>query len=205
LGGFDPYSSSKACAELVTSAFRNSFFLDPSGTQVASARAGNVIGGGDWGQDRLMPDLMRAALTGEPARLRNPNAVRPWQHVLNPLSGYVLLAQELWQSSEYADAWNFGPPEDDARSVGSIVQEVADLWPQAVSWEYDDGPHPHEAGYLKLDSSRARRRLGWQPPMSLEEALRATVEWYRQMAEGADMRAVTLGQIEALDGAAASP
>jgi CDP-glucose 4,6-dehydratase len=198
MGGFDPYSSSKGCAELVTSAFRRSFFTDPGGPQLASARAGNVIGGGDWAEDRLLPDLMRAVLDGRPARVRNPNAIRPWQHVLNPLSGYLVLAQALWESPEHACAWNFGPPEEDARSVGWIVRQVAELWPRELRWEEDAGPHPHEARYLKLDSSLARERLGWQPPMSLQRALAATVDWYRELGDGGDMRALTIGQIEQL-------
>jgi len=198
LGGHDPYSSSKACAELVTAAFRRSFFASPDGPRLASARAGNVIGGGDWGEDRLLPDVMRAALADEPVRVRNPNSVRPWQHVLNPLSGYLVLAQELHASAEHADAWNFGPPEEDARTVGWIVERIAQLWPGELTWTLDDGSHPHEARYLKLDSSRARSRLGWHPPVALEEALASILGWYRGMLDGADMRAVTLEQIAAL-------
>jgi CDP-glucose 4,6-dehydratase len=205
MGGFDPYSSSKGAAELVTAAFRRSFFADPDGPRLASARAGNVIGGGDWGDDRLVPDLMRAALDGSPARVRNPNSVRPWQHVLNPLSGYLVLAQALWRSSEHAHGWNFGPPEEDARPVGWIVERVAELWPRELQWELDAGPHPHEARYLKLDSSLARTRLAWHPPMTLEQALKATVDWYRELGEGGDMRAVTLRQVEAVEYASASP
>ena len=129
MGGHDPYSSSKGCAELVTSAFRRSFFADPDGPRLASARAGNVIGGGDWGEDRLVPDIMRAALAGEQVRVRNPNSIRPWQHVLNPLSGYLVLAQALWESPEHAAGWNFGPAEEDARPVGWIVERIAELWP----------------------------------------------------------------------------
>lgn len=198
MGGFDPYSSSKGCAELVTSAFRRSFFSEPDGPRLASARAGNVIGGGDWGEDRLLPDLMRALLDGRPARVRNPNAIRPWQHVLNPLSGYLVLAQSICESPEHARAWNFGPPEEDARPVSWIVRQVSELWPKELLWEEDAGPHPHEARYLKLDSSLARERLGWQPPMSLPRALAATVDWYRELSDGSDMRAVTIGQIEEL-------
>jgi CDP-glucose 4,6-dehydratase len=197
MGGHDPYSSSKGCAELVTAAFRRSYFSDPAGARVASARAGNVIGGGDWGEDRLLPDIMRAALTGEELRVRNPNAVRPWQHVLNPLSGYLVLAQTLWDSPQHAAGWNFGPPEADARSVGWIVERVAKLWPGQLRWSLDEGPHPHEARYLKLDSSRARARLGWHPVVGLEDALAATVGWYRELNAGSDMRSATLGQIEA--------
>jgi CDP-glucose 4,6-dehydratase len=198
MGGHDPYSSSKGCAELVTSAFRSSFFADPDGPRVASARAGNVIGGGDWGADRLVPDVMRAALAGERVRIRNPNSIRPWQHVLNPLSGYLLLAQALCQSPEHACGWNFGPAEQDARPVGWLVQSLAELWPGQLGWTLDEGEHPHEARYLKLDSSQARSRLGWRPPVALEQALRSIVEWYRALREGADMHAATLGQIERL-------
>ncbi|HWG08571.1 MAG TPA: CDP-glucose 4,6-dehydratase [Solirubrobacteraceae bacterium] len=198
MGGHDPYSSSKGCAELVTSAFRRSFFSDPDGARVGSARAGNVIGGGDWGADRLVPDLMRAALDGEELRVRNPNSIRPWQHVLNPLSGYLLLAQAMCGEAEHAAAWNFGPAEHDARPVGWIVERLADLWPGALSWSVDAGPHPHEARYLKLDSSRARARLGWRAPVELADALASIVEWYRALQEGKDMREVTIGQIESL-------
>jgi CDP-glucose 4,6-dehydratase len=204
MGGHDPYSSSKGCAELVTDAFRRSFFCDESATRVASARAGNVIGGGDWAQDRLLADVMRAALAGERVRVRNPNSIRPWQHVLNPLSGYLVLAQALWRSPEHACGWNFGPAEEDAREVGWIVQRVAELWPDGIDSATDDGPHPHEARYLKLDSSRARQRLGWSPLLDLDAALQATVDWYAQLRDGADMRDVTLGQIEAFQYADAS-
>jgi CDP-glucose 4,6-dehydratase len=204
MGGHDPYSNSKGCAELVTGAFRRSFFSDPDGTRVASARAGNVIGGGDWGEDRLVPDIMRAALAGEEVRIRNPNSIRPWQHVLNPLSGYLVLAQALWDSPEHAAGWNFGPADEDARPVGWIVERMGELWPAELRWAYDDGPHPHEARYLKLDSSRARSRLGWRPLVGLDAALASIVEWYRALRDGSDMRAVTLGQVEALQYAAAS-
>ncbi len=196
MGGHDPYASSKGCAELVTSAYRNSFFADDDGPQIASARAGNVVGGGDWGEDRLVPDVMRAALADEPARVRNPNSIRPWQHVLNPLSGYLLLAQSLFDSPAAAAGWNFGPPDADARPVGWIVEQLAELWPSELRWTLDEGPHPHEAHYLKLDSSRAHLRLGWRPPVDLPRALASIVEWYQALREGADMRAVTLGQIE---------
>lgn len=204
MGGHDPYASSKGCAELVTSAYRSSFFSDPAGPRVASARAGNVIGGGDWGADRLVPDIMRAALAGETVRVRNPNSIRPWQHVLNPLSGYLVLAQALCESPEHATGWNFGPADGDARPVGWMVERMAELWPEELRWTLDEGPHPHEARYLKLDSSRARGRLGWRPPVGLDEALGGIVEWYQAMREGADMRAVTLGQIESFSYAADS-
>ncbi len=204
MGGHDPYSASKGCSELVTEAFRRSFFSEGHGVRLASARAGNVIGGGDWGAERLVPDIMRAAVAGEEVRVRNPNSVRPWQHVLNPLSGYLVLAQALWDSPEHAAAWNFGPGEDDARPVGWIVQRMAELWPGELRFSVDDGPHPPEARYLKLDSSRARTRLGWGPPIALDAALRSVVEWYCALDEGSDMRAVTLGQVQALEQAVAS-
>jgi CDP-glucose 4,6-dehydratase len=217
MGGHDPYSSSKGCAELVTDAFRRSFFaagssagalgsggVDAPGTRLASARAGNVIGGGDWGEDRLLPDMMRAALAGERLRVRNPNSIRPWQHVLNPLSGYLVLAQALWDLPEHACGWNFGPPEQDAKPVGWIVQRVGELWPGELHSVVDDGPHPHEARYLKLDSSRARARLGWRPSLGLDQALAATVDWYTQLRANEDMRAVTMGQIETFGYADAS-
>ncbi len=205
MGGHDPYSSSKGCAELLTAAFRKSFFSEPGGTRLASARAGNVIGGGDWGEDRLIPDVMRAALAGETVRVRNPNSIRPWQHVLNPLSGYLVLAQAAWGAPENATGWNFGPPEEDARPVGWVVQRLSEMWGEGIKWALDEGPHPHEARYLKLDSSRARGRLGWRPLLGLEAALQATVDWYRQLRAGADMRAVTAGQIDAFHYAPASP
>lgn len=201
MGGHDPYSSSKGCAELVTSAFRSSFFSDPDGPRVATARAGNVIGGGDWGADRLVPDVMRAALAGEDVRLRNPHSIRPWQHVLNPLSGYLLLAQALCEDAECASAWNFGPAEQDARPVGWVVARLAEQWPGELRASIDEGPHPHEARYLKLDSSRARSRLGWRPPVALDDALASIVEWYASLRGGADMRKVTLAQIENLQAA----
>jgi CDP-glucose 4,6-dehydratase len=203
MGGFDPYSSSKGCSELVTDAFRRSFFAGADGPRLASARAGNVIGGGDWGEDRLVPDIMRSALAGEQVRVRNPNSIRPWQHVLNPLSGYLVLAQALCDAPELAEGWNFGPADEDARPVGWIVQRIAALWPEDLRSEQDDGPHPHEARYLKLDSSKARARLGWRPGLGLEATLESIVDWYRELRAGGDMRAVTLGQIEAFQYAAA--
>lgn len=196
MGGHDPYSSSKGAAELVTSAYRRSFFFDPDGPRLASARAGNVIGGGDWGEDRLVPDMMRAALAGEAVRVRNPNAIRPWQHVVNPLSGYLVLAEAIWDSPDQASGWNFGPPEEEARPVGWLVERLAELWPERLEWTVDDGPHPHEAHYLKLDSSLARARLGWRPLVPLDIALTETAAWYRELQAGADMRAVTLNQLE---------
>jgi CDP-glucose 4,6-dehydratase len=202
MGGHDPYSSSKGAAELVTSAYRRSFFSDPEGPRLASARAGNVIGGGDWGEDRLVPDLMRAALAGETAQVRNPNSIRPWQHVVNPLSGYLVLSQAIWESPRHAGGWNFGPPDEEARPVGWLIERLASLWPERVRWAVDDGPHPHEANYLKLDSSRARSRLGWRPLVALDLALAETAAWYRELEAGAEMREVTLRQLELFGGAA---
>ena len=196
MGGHDPYSSSKGAAELVTSAYRRSFFSDPEGPRLASARAGNVIGGGDWGEDRLVPDLMRAALAGETAQVRNPNSIRPWQHVVNPLSGYLVLAQAIWESPQHAGGWNFGPPDEEARPVGWLIDRLASLWPERVRWTVDDGPHPHEANYLKLDSSLARSRLGWRPLVALDLALAETAAWYRELEAEAEMREVTLRQLE---------
>jgi CDP-glucose 4,6-dehydratase len=198
MGGHDPYSSSKGAAELVTAAYRRSFFSDPAGARLASGRAGNVIGGGDWGEDRLVPDVMRAVLAGEEVRVRNPNAIRPWQHVVNPLSGYLALAEALWEDPELAGGWNFGPAEEDARPVGWLVERLGELWPERVNWTLDDGPHPHEAHYLKLDSSLARARLGWRPVAPLETALEETAAWYRELEAGADMREVTLRQLARL-------
>jgi len=197
MGGHDPYSNSKGCAELVTDAYRRSFFsAQGSGTRVASGRAGNVIGGGDWGEDRLIPDIMRAALSGAPIPIRNPEAVRPWQHVLNPLGGYLRLAEALGEEPRHASGWNFGPADDDVRPVRWIADRLTELWPGELRWELDPGPHPHEARHLALDSTKARRELGWAPAWDLEEALARIVEWYRELDAGGDMRAVSLAQIE---------
>ena len=204
MGGFEPYSASKGCAELVTQSYRRSYFSDPDGPRVATARAGNVVGGGDWAADRLLPDIMRAAVAGERVHLRNPESQRPWQHVLNPLSGYLLLAQALHADADFAGAWNFGPPDDEARTVRWIVERVAELWPGGLEWDAAAGPHPPEAQYLKLDSSKARTRLDWAPLLSLGEALESIVAWYAAVRDGEDMREVTLGQIAA-HGAAHEP
>jgi CDP-glucose 4,6-dehydratase len=206
MGGHDPYSSSKGCAELVTDAFRRSFFCADDCARVASARAGNVIGGGDWAEDRLIPDLMRAVLDGRTVRVRSPGSVRPWQHVLNPLGGYLTLAQALWSSTEFAGGWNFGPADEDARPVHWIVERMAASWPQQLRWVEDDEsyrPRLHEARYLKLDSSRARSLLGWRPRWGLGEGLDATVAWYRALRAGEDMAAVTAEQIESYEREAA--
>jgi CDP-glucose 4,6-dehydratase len=200
-GGHDPYSNSKGCAELVADAYLRSFFApDPDGPRLGCGRAGNVIGGGDWGEDRLIPDLMRAALSGEAIPIRNPTAVRPWQHVLNPLSGYLELAQALLTSPELQGGWNFGPADDDVRPVSWIAERLGEQWVGELRWDVDPGPHPHEAHYLALDSTKAREQLGWAPAWDLQAALDSIVAWYSALRDGADMRAATLGQIAAFAG-----
>lgn len=190
MGGHDPYSSSKGAAELVAAAYRRSFSLP-----VASVRAGNVIGGGDWGADRLVPDVMRAAAAGTAVRVRNPKAVRPWQHVLNPLSGYLLVAERLHAGEPVDTGWNFGPAAEDVQPVQWLVDHLTGRWPDELRWEFDPGPHPHEAQHLALDSTRARERLAWRPRWTLAQALDAIVEWHLAHRAGEDLRAVSLGQI----------
>ncbi len=190
MGGHDPYSSSKGCAELVTAAWRDSY-----GLRLASARAGNVFGGGDWAADRLIPDLVRAALAREPARIRNPGAVRPWQHVLEPLHGYLALAERLWESADAAGGWNFGPAQGDAVTVGRLADMVVARWGQGAAWTAEPGEHPREASTLELDCAKARARLGWRALLALPEALDWTVEWYRADARRADVQALCLEQI----------
>jgi CDP-glucose 4,6-dehydratase len=195
MGGFDPYSSSKGCSELVTAAYRNSFFQNSS-VAVATARAGNVIGGGDWATDRLVPDCINALLAGQPIRIRNPYAIRPWQHVLEPLSGYMALARNLYESrDDYAEGWNFGPADDDAKPVEWIVSRLCELWGNGARYEVDAGDHPHEAHYLKLDCSKARMRLGWHPRWNLDQALTEILEWVHVYSSGGDMRRCCQKQI----------
>jgi CDP-glucose 4,6-dehydratase len=197
MGGYDPYSNSKGCAELVVSAFRNSFFNASHPTQIASVRAGNVIGGGDWGCDRLVPDAMGAFMAGDPLMVRYPLAVRPWQHVLDPLNGYLALAQRLVEEgAAYAQGWNFGPGAANEKSVGYLVRELVRLWGGGAEAHFSTESHPHEAGYLKLDSSKAHALLDWQPQIILEEALRLTVDWTRGYAAGREGREMILEQIE---------
>jgi CDP-glucose 4,6-dehydratase len=201
MGGYDPYSSSKGCAELVTAAYRKSYFHSEKykehGVAIASGRAGNVIGGGDWADDRLIPDIMRAITGGKPVHIRNPNAIRPWQHVLEPLSGYLILAQKLFEDgATYAEGWNFGPNDEDAKPVQWIVEKLTQSWDEGASWLLDGGDHPHEAHYLKLDCSKAKARLNWYPRWHLEEALSKIVEWQRKYHQREHMQAVTLEQIE---------
>ena len=197
LGGHDPYSNSKACAELVTDAYRRAFSAPGARCQVASARAGNVIGGGDWARDRLVPDAMRAFMAQVPLRIRNPQAMRPWQHVLDPVFGLSAARASGSPSTAaaFAESWNFGPSAESEVPVSRIVETLVTRWGDGARWEQDVGEHPHEAAYLKLDCSKAAARLGWHPLIELEQALELTVEWYRGLAAGADMRALTLEQM----------
>jgi len=197
MGGADPYSSSKGCAELVVSAYRKSYFAS-QGIGLASARAGNVIGGGDWSEDRLIADLVRGFGSGLPVLIRAPRAVRPWQHVLDALSGYLLLAERLYaEPVRYGEGWNFGPPAEDATEVRPIAERMAARWGDGASWTTEEGnPGPHEAHLLMLDASKARLHLGWRPRLSLDAALDWIVDWHRAQVRGEDMRAVTLGQLQ---------
>jgi CDP-glucose 4,6-dehydratase len=202
MGGFDPYSNSKACSELVTSAYRNSFFnpndYQAHGVALASARAGNVIGGGDWAEDRLIPDIVAAFLRKEVVTIRNPQAIRPWQHVLEPLRGYLTLAEKLYTDGVgYAQPWNFGPEEGDARPVSWIVEKMVSIWGGEAGWGIDSAYHPHEASYLKLDISKSRSYLMWHPVLNLEHALFMIVEWTKKRAEGVDVKSLTEKQIQA--------
>ncbi len=210
MGGHDPYSNSKGCAELVTSSFRASFFHPDDGRQarvaLASARAGNVIGGGDWTTDQLVPDIIRAFIAGRPVAIRNPRAVRPWQFVMEPLDGYLTLAERLVERGhEFAEAWNFGPDEDDAVPVSFIVETIAKLWGDGARWEPDAGEHPHEAGYLKLDISKAKTRLGWRPKTRLTQALEWVADWYKAYQRHENMREVTCADIERYEKIAGKP
>jgi CDP-glucose 4,6-dehydratase len=200
MGGFDPYSSSKGCVELVTAAYRNSYFpasrYSEHGVGIATARAGNVIGGGDWAVDRLIPDCLRALEARVPIRIRSPDAVRPWQHVLDPLAGYLMLAERLHVDGErFVEAWNFGPADDDTRPVRWVVERLVRHWANGASWETASKPQPHEANCLKLDCSKARARLGWHPRWPLDVAIAKTAAWHRARDAGASMRDATLAQI----------
>lgn len=201
MGGYDPYSNSKGCAELVTSAYRNSFFhpdlYHVHGVAIASARAGNVIGGGDWAGDRLIPDIIRACVKHQPVSIRNPNSIRPWQHVLEPLSGYLLLAQKLYEEgAAYAEGWNFGPNDDEAKPVSWILDKFTHAWGEGASWILDGSEHPHEAHYLKLDCSKAKTRLQWQPRWTLTNAIELICAWHKAHLADMDMRNLCMQQIE---------
>ena len=187
LGGFDPYSTSKACSELVTAAYQQSLFAGNE-TALASARAGNVIGGGDWAEDRLFPDIIRSIESREAVKIRSPLAIRPWQHVLDPLNGYLTLAEKLWTDPDLAiGAWNFGPVDQPDRSVAWVVDRVTHLWGEGATWLRDDDPQPHESNILRLDSNKAVAGLGWYPCWSLEMALQHSVKWHKSLRDGADM------------------
>jgi CDP-glucose 4,6-dehydratase len=195
MGGYDPYSSSKGCAELVTSSYRRSFLQD-QGIGLASVRAGNVIGGGDWADDRLIPDILKSFENGSSVIVRNPLATRPWQHVLEPLSGYLVLAQKLYQNpKEYAEGWNFGPNEQDVKPVDWVLDKMISKWPNS-SWELDKGSSPHEADFLKLDISKAKFKLGWNPLWSLSDTLEKIVNWHQAWLNEEDMQTVCLEEIE---------
>lgn len=198
MGGYDPYSNSKGCAELATSAYRRSFFGRDGTARLGSGRAGNVIGGGDWAADRLVPDLIRAVRAGRSTLIRNPAAIRPWQHVLEPLAGYLALAEALCgaEGADYAEGFNFGPEPGSERTVGEIADAVCARWGAGAGWTRDTGAHVHEAHFLKLDSSKARARLGWRPRWAFERTLDETVGWYRAQADGRDMADFTLNQID---------
>jgi CDP-glucose 4,6-dehydratase len=197
MGGHDPYSSSKGCAELVTSAYRRSFFSAKGTASVASARAGNVIGGGDWAEDRLIPDILKAFEKSEAVVIRNPLSTRPWQHVLEPLSGYLVLAQELYLKGDaYAEAWNFGPKDEDCKPVNWILDKMVAKWGAGASWELDKENNPHEAGFLKLDCSKAASRLKWQPKWNLEETVNLIIDWHQLYLNKQDVKVQCLKEIK---------
>ncbi|RLD27464.1 MAG: CDP-glucose 4,6-dehydratase [Bacteroidetes bacterium] len=196
MGGHDPYSSSKGCSELVTSAYRRSYFYNNETASVASARAGNVIGGGDWADDRLIPDILRAFEYGTPVIIRNPLSTRPWQHVLEPLSGYLILVQKLFEKgNEYAEAWNFGPKEEDCKPVSWILDKMVKEWGNGASWNLDKNSNPHEAGFLKLDCSKAAAKLNWHPKWDLEYSLKNIVKWHQCWMSKKNMKEQCLQEI----------
>ncbi|PSU63850.1 CDP-glucose 4,6-dehydratase [Photobacterium phosphoreum] len=201
MGGYDPYSNSKGCAELVASSYRQSFFnkdkYDQHGCALASVRAGNVIGGGDWAADRLIPDMLQAFSNKKVVEIRSPHAIRPWQHVLEPLSGYLTVAEKLYdQGCAYAEGWNFGPRDEDAKPVEWIVEHLSALWGHDALWQLSDGEHPHEAHYLKLDCSKADMRLNWHPVWNLEQTLNKIVNWQKAWLSNQDMKQYTLNEIK---------
>ena len=196
IGGRDPYSSSKGCAELVISAYRRSFFDESSVVSVASARAGNVIGGGDWSADRIIPDAIRAFSAEEILQVRNPDAIRPWQHVLEPLSGYMILCEKMWyEPSTFSEGWNFGPEDESVRTVEDVTNKVSEFWGDHAAWQKSHGNHPHEATLLKLDIIKAKEKLGWSPKWDIDTALEKTVSWYKSYYNGINMYEMSLNQI----------
>ena len=196
IGGYDPYSSSKGCCELLISSYRRSFFNKKNNAFLASARAGNVIGGGDWSNDRLIPDIFKAFENSEPVIIRNSFSVRPWQHVLEPLSGYLVLAQELYiNGDEFAEGWNFGPKDEDCKSVSWVLDEIVKNWGGNANWSLDKNSNPHEAGFLKLDCSKAYNYLNWIPKWSLKETIKLTVDWHKLYLRGGDLHKQCLKEI----------
>ena len=200
MGGYDPYSNSKGCSELVTSAYRNSYFnpqkYEEHGVGLASGRAGNVIGGGDWAEDRLIPDFFRAIIKGKKVMIRSPFAIRPWQHVLEPLSGYLTLAAKLYtDGAKYSEGWNFGPDDTDAKNVKWITNEICTLWGNDATYEIDNNPQPHEANYLKLDCSKANAELEWIPKWNIQTTLQSIVNWNKKFLDGKNARDITEEQI----------
>ena len=197
MGGNDPYSSSKGCAELVTSAYRRSFFSSCDTASLASARAGNVIGGGDWAEDRLIPDILRAFEKSEPVVIRNPLSTRPWQHVLEPLSGYLILAEALYvHGDDFAEGWNFGPKDEGCKNVEWILDKMVAQWGEGANWELDKNNNPHEAGFLKLDCSKSANRLKWQPKWELQETLELIINWHHNYLNGKDIKVECLKEIK---------
>jgi CDP-glucose 4,6-dehydratase len=200
LGGYDPYSSSKACAELVTAAYRQSFFSSNDAPSIATARAGNVIGGGDWSQDRLIPDAIKAFEENKPLVIRNPSATRPWQHVLEPLSGYLMLAESLFtEGKRFAQSWNFGPGDKDCKSVKLILDDLVKIWGRDASWVLEQAAQPHEANFLKLDCSKAKFELNWNPRWEVSSALQMIVSWHKAFRSGLNMKDVCFEEIKNYD------
>lgn len=197
MGGHDPYSNSKGCAELVIAAYRSSFFFNSETANLASARAGNVIGGGDWAEDRLIPDILKAFQNGNPVVIRNPLSTRPWQHVLEPLSGYLVLAQALYENgSQFAEAWNFGPLDEDCQPVSWILDKMVNKWGKDAKWQLDKENNPHEANFLKLDCSKAKNRLKWEPKWSLNHTLGSIIEWHQKWMSSENMQEQCLKEIK---------
>ncbi|PSO23678.1 CDP-glucose 4,6-dehydratase [Bradyrhizobium sp. MOS002] len=196
IGGNDPYSNSKACAELVTHSYHQSFFHTKGAARVATARAGNVFGGGDWARDRLIPDAMQAFLAGEALLIRNPNAVRPWQHTLDPVLGYLTLVERLVDDERFVGGWNFGPNAESEVPVKTVVDHLVQLWGDGACWRAAAGPHPHEAAHLRLNCDKARHQLSWRPRLDLAQGLRLTIDWYKGLRDGRDMRKFSLDQLD---------
>ena len=201
MGGYDPYSSSKGCAELITSSYRESFFnlakFEEHNIALASVRAGNVIGGGDWGHDRLIPDIFRSVKNEEILKIRNPEGIRPWQYILDVISGYLILIQKLWhEGQQYSEAWNFGPHENNGKTVRWIVEKTSELWDSKINWQVDKSENPHESNTLILDCTKAKNKLGWAIKLDFDDALRWTVEWYQKYFKKEDMKKVSEEQID---------